>query len=564
MNKERVTIFNNLSKPALIGIMLVCLFGVFLAQGKLNTERGKLSPSHLEPLQDAPPMLALVTQSIGGFRGIISSYLWMRSNEMQQTKNYPEQMQLAKWITQLQPQVPAAWVNRSWNMAYNISKNYSEPEARWTYVHDAVKMLRDEGIKYNPQEPLVYDQLAYLFEHKIGHNMDDHHRYYKFRWMQAMQGVLWESAEAGHLAKGTPDFESLISPDNNNKELVERVRRLRQEYGLDPREMLSVHTKYGRARDHTGKVILDKDGKPIDCLDWRMPETHSLYWANLGLKRCSLTPGREKQFHRLEKKVYVAMMYTFQRGRLNLPSGTMANMGVRLNYHFSKGMDPFSEYSSGFLSTPNLDSAGAVHKAYMDMIKLAQATRTIHYTQGTSELGHIHFLRRLMEWFYFYNREEEAMEWLKMTVKLYPKKMSWCPGYNRETDTYRLDDIVFDKLEDDMQRGSASKTTALLYGVFTKHFFYLADGDEERAESYYDMAKQIHDNYTQKYKFGGEQGRMGIPSFEDFRISRLRAFLLEENSVVTGALRTRLGLGKDELPEIPKVQGPQPQPAPGQ
>ena len=562
MSKERATILNNLSKPALIGIMLTALVGVFLVQGKLNTERGKLSPTHLEPLQDAPPMLALVTQSIGGFRGIISSYLWLRSNEMQQTKNYPEQMQLAKWITQLQPQVPAAWVNRSWNMAYNISKNYSQPEARWKYVHDAVKMLRDEGIKYNPQEPLVYDQLAYLFEHKIGHNMDDHHRYYKFKWMEAMQGVLWESPLAGHLAKGAPDFESLINPDNNNKELMERVRRLRQEYGLDPREMLAVHKKYGLALDHKGELIKDKDGKPIDCLDWRMPETHSLYWANLGLKRCSLTPGREKQFHRLEKKVYIAMMYTFQRGRLNVPSGYMGKMDKRLNYHFSKSMSPLSVYSSGFLSSPNLDSAGSVHKAYMDMIKLAQESRTVHYTGGTSELGHIHFLRRLMEWFYFYNREAEAMEWLKMTIKLYPEKMMWFPGYNRETDTYSLDDIVFDKLEDDMQRGSDSKTQALLFGVFTKHFFYLADGDEERAENYLNMAKQVHHNYTQKFK--NEPDRMSILPFEVYKISRLRGFLLEENSVVTGALRTRYGLGKDELPEMPQVEGFRPQPGSGQ
>jgi len=562
MSKERATILNNLSKPALIGIMLACLVGIFLVQGKLNTERGKLSPTHLEPLQDAPPMLALVTQSIAGFRGIITSYLWLRSNEMQQKKNYPEQMQLAEWITQLQPQVPTAWVNRSWNMAYNISRNYSDPETRWKYIHDAVKLLRDEGIKYNPQEPLVYDELCRLFEHKIGHNMDDHHRYYKFRWMQAMEGVLWESPLAGHLAKGVPDFESLINPDKNNKELMERVKRLRQEYGLDPREMLAVHRKYGLARDHTGKVIRDKDGHPIDCLDWRMPETQSLYWANLGLKRCSLTPGREKRQHTLEKKVYVSMMYTFQRGRLNVPSGTMANIGVRLQYHFSKGVDPFSVYSGGFISAPNLDSAGAVHKAYMDMIKLAQESRTVHYTGGTSEMGHIHFLRRLMEWLYFYNREKEAMEWLKVAIELYPEKMSYFPGYNSETKTYSLDDIVFDNLKDDVQRGSDSKTQALLWGVFTKHFFHLADGDLERADNYYDMAKQIHDHYTEKFKNSPE--RMGIAPFEEYRITRLRAFLMEEESVVAGALRTRLGLGKDEMPEIPKVQGPQPQPAPGQ
>ena len=95
-------------------------------------------------------------------------------------------------------------------------------------------------------------------------NMDDHHRYYKFRWMQAMEGVLWESAAAGHLAKGVPDFESLINPDPNNKKLMERVKRLRQEYGLDPREMLAVHKKYGLALDHKGQLIKDKDGQTID------------------------------------------------------------------------------------------------------------------------------------------------------------------------------------------------------------------------------------------------------------------------------------------------------------
>jgi len=240
-------------------------------------------------------------------------------------------------------------------------------------------------------------------------------------------------------------------------------------------------------------------------------------------------------------------MYTFQRGRLNLPSGMM--------------IDPLVFFSGALLSSPNLESAGSVHKAYLDMIDLAQKSREVHYTSGTSEMGHIHFLRRLMEWLYFYNREEEAMEWLKVAVELYPETMSFFPGYNEETDTYSLDEIVFDNLKDDVQRGSDSKSQALLFGVFTKHFFYLADGDEERAKNYYDMAKQVHDHYTEKFK--NSPGRMGIEPFEVFRIKRLRSFLTTEDPIVVAALRTRLGLGKDEMPEIPQVQGPQPQPGPG-
>ena len=372
MSKDRATILDTLPKPVLIGIMLACLLGIYLSQDQLNTQRSQLSPTYIEPLQDAPPMLALATETLGGFRGIISSYLWLRANEMQLKKNYPEQMQLAKWITQIQPQVPAAWVNRSWNLAYNISRNYDDPETRWKYVYDAVEMIRDEGIRYNPQEPLVYEQLAYLFEHKIGHNLDDYHRYYKYRWMQSMESVLWESPAAGHAAKGVPDFDSLINPDPANTNLVARVQRLRREYKLDPREMKAIHMKYGLARKLTfndkekkwelKELRLDEDGKPIDCLDWRMPETQSLYWASLGIKRCSFTPGREQQLFRLEKKVYVGMMYTFQRGRMNYPSGEKIPDNF-LGQFFDKTM----------MSSPNLAAAGSTHLAYVHIKNIGTA-----------------------------------------------------------------------------------------------------------------------------------------------------------------------------------------------
>ena len=182
---------NSVPRPVLVGIMILGMLGAFFSQHSLNNQRGRLSPTYLEPLQDAPPMLALTANALGGFRGIIATYLWLRANEMQLQDRYSEQMQLSEWVSQLQPTVPMVWVNRAWNMAYNISKTYEDPEIRWRYVYDGVKMLRDRGIKYNPQEPIIYNELCYIFEHKIAHNLDDHHRYYKLRWMEMMQDVLW-------------------------------------------------------------------------------------------------------------------------------------------------------------------------------------------------------------------------------------------------------------------------------------------------------------------------------------------------------------------------------------
>ena len=159
-------------------------------------------------------MLALTTQSLGGFRGLISSYLWLRANEMQLQKKYQEQMQLSEWVAQLQPHVSMVWRNRAWNMAYNISVSYPDAETRWKYVYEGISLLRDHGIKYNPQEPLIYHELGWIFQHKIAHNMDDHHRYYKLRWLQAMTAVLWADEAEANKRRGVPDFDELIKTLN--------------------------------------------------------------------------------------------------------------------------------------------------------------------------------------------------------------------------------------------------------------------------------------------------------------------------------------------------------------
>ena len=550
---ERVTITNNLPKPLLAVIMILCLVGITFVSGHLNEERGKMSPTYVEPLHDAPAMLSLATEAFGGFRGVIATYLWHRANDMQQAKKYPEQMQLSKWITQIQPHVPQAWSNRAWNLGYNIASEFPDPETRWAYIYSSIKMLRDEGIRYNPTEPLIYDTLAYFFEHKIGHNLDDFHRYYKIQWMQLMINVLWESEKASHDAMGVPDFEALINPNPNDAALLERVRRLRQVFGMDPREMKAIHMRYGIARDYKGEIMRDAEGNPIHCLDWRMAETHSLYWASLGLKRCSLTPGRSKELHRLERKVYVAMMYTFQRGKINADSGRMR--------------DPAS-FAYESLSSPNLNAAGTTHQAYLDIINLAQKSRDWHVTEGTSEIGHVHFLRRVIEWMYFYNREEEALEWLKVAIKRYSEDkqktggrelIKLFDGYDPETDTYNLEDIVMSKVKEDRARGSDSMTIALLSGVLNKHFIYLAEGNEEEAGKYLDMAKDVHGKYMKKFE--KSKTRMSIPPLDEIRIGRLQDILMHESPQVAAAIRQALGQPADWFPIKlnPETQGPPPE-----
>ena len=46
---ERISITNNLPKPLLAVIMILCLVGISFISGDLNEERGKMSPTYVEP-----------------------------------------------------------------------------------------------------------------------------------------------------------------------------------------------------------------------------------------------------------------------------------------------------------------------------------------------------------------------------------------------------------------------------------------------------------------------------------------------------------------------------------
>ena len=69
-----------------------------------------------------------------------------------------------------------------------------------------IELLRDQGLHYNPYEPLMYRELAWFFQHKMGANLDDAHLYYKQQWAEAMVKVFGE---------GRPNFDELIHPQTD-------------------------------------------------------------------------------------------------------------------------------------------------------------------------------------------------------------------------------------------------------------------------------------------------------------------------------------------------------------
>src|SRR6185503_10701797 len=270
-------------KVQLLAVALVLLSGGGFWQQRLNQQREKMGLTRMTPLENAPPVLAFTTVALGGFRGLIANALWIRAIDLQQEDKFFEQVQLSDWITKLQPSFVQVWIVQAWNMAYNISVKFRDPYDRWRWVQRGIELLRDEGLKYNPREALIYRELAWFFQHKMGQNIDDAHLIYKYEWANEMTRAL---------AGGRPNYDELLNPSTDQGR--ERARLVREKYKMDPAVMKRADELYGP-------------------LEWRLPEASAIYWAMVGLEKSA-----KKDLITLRRVIYQSLHVCVLRGRIVL------------------------------------------------------------------------------------------------------------------------------------------------------------------------------------------------------------------------------------------------------
>jgi hypothetical protein len=469
-------------KPLLVlAIVLGLVFSGFM-QNRLDKKRADLGLTRLAPLENAPPMLAFTTVALGGFRGLIANALWVRAVEMQDDGQYFEMVQLADWITKLQPHIPTVWIAQAWNMSYNISVKFQNPKDRWLWVQRGITLLRDEAIKYNPKEPQLYRELAWQFQHKMGANLDDAHLYYKMSWASEMTQVL---------GGGRPNFEELIHPQNTNA--MARAKLLREHYKMDPAVMKQADDAYGP-------------------LDWRLPEAHAIYWAWYGLSK-----SKDEELIKLRRVIYQCMQLSFQRGRL-LESRT----GLIYN-----GRNPFG---------PNLDIIPNVNKSYEDMM--------IQDPGQTNQIrtAHRNFLRDAVYFLFTNQRISEAQRWYKYLGQKYPDN-DLLPEPGSLPSKIDLDTYALSRTSEDINETSVDRITAMLRGYIVNYYLDRAAGYDERAANYKNMSQRIYKRYAKAIET--QEKRVGLNSLPELHKEVLN-YLLGTNSPLDAErineLRTELRL----------------------
>jgi len=501
-------------KFLLLALALALFAGSGLVQNSLNRDRDKLGLTRLPVLENAPPMLAFTTVALGGFRGLISNALWIRASDLQDEDRFFEAMQLADWITKLEPHFAQVWAHQAWNMAYNISVKFKESPTddpnqpkqypdRWRWVRAGIELLRDEGLKYNPDDVLIHQQLAWLFQHKMGANLDDANMYYKQMWANEMATVF------GELKK--PNLEELISPQGDDQQA--RAKLLRDKFKMDPGFMKQVDVEYGP-------------------LEWRLPESHAIYWAAKGLEKARLNPAKVKQSDliQLRRVIYQDMQLAVLRGRLV--------------------MNP---YLRTFDFGPNIDIIPNANKAY-EQAMAEDAENRDHIAKA-----HRNLLRYAVYFLYGHARYKDAAEWYKYLGTKYPDKLLLDGKPDSYPRNLTLEQYCLARAQEDIDETSRDQVKARIEELIIQSFQALILNEDERAAGLRGIAVAVRNRYLEKVDTRADA--IPIPPIEQIERELLDRALNPETTFLPyearAVLRTKFRMPAEPAPKAEPATKPE-------
>lgn len=442
-------------------LALAAFWGAARMHEQLRDYRARHQLLPAAPLEDAPPLLAFTTVALGGFRGLIADLLWLRTIRLQQESQVFEIAQLADWITKLEPHFITVWAFQAWNMAYNISVLFPDAENRWRWVNNGIRLLRDEGLRYNPSNANLYKELGWLYQHKIGYIMDSAHPYYKRQLAATMQAALHGAQLPAKLTE------------------AER-RRLKDELKLDPALMRQFQAEYG-------------------ALDWRLPETHAIYWAWRG--RCAAlanpeddhphataacachpnapTPAAVSGERACDQMIFQCLSAAFRQGRLDF--------------------DPLADK---YVTTPNLDALPRTMQAYEQAIA--------RHKDRTFEAAYANFLGEAIMILHCFGRDAQAREIYRQALL-----RDSAQERNRSYEDFIAAGLAaMQKNAGDLPPPDA---VAAVEGFLFQACRQKAAGNAERAVEFERQARKLWDTYMQARESEDHRQRTGLPEFEILR-----------------------------------------------
>ncbi|MBK8269081.1 MAG: hypothetical protein IPK83_12550 [Planctomycetes bacterium] len=503
-------------------------FGASTRVRPLNSQREE---HHLmmPPLPDEMASSMLATPLLAVGRALPVDYYWLRATKLKEEGRYFDALQLSQRICELQPKFAAVWAFQAWNMSYNISVTLKSPEERWRWVRNGYELLRDKGIPLNPNNTQLYRELAWILFHKVGDFMDDWHFYYKNQFAAQMQDILGEP-HPGFLVAGKVigdfyrdyDYKSLAGMPHRYDELLkdESVRKFQNEvakFGFDVatngiylgllksirddklkmpnvsehehenvrQAFLKVFNKpefeesklklerFWRAHRLREEVKLDPQ-RIVELqqafgvtFDFRLAETHALYWANLGMEM-GVDKREALDIHKLNTNriEFYCLQKMFHRGRLSM------------SRNYELGEPPLLEPDIRMIP-PLFTAFINDSKQYKDMENNDQVVSENFRT------GFVGFMRASILAYHELGMNKEADELFTYLKNSFPD-----PMYQ-----YGIDNFLAQQMVPDQELDDYRVTTRRVLSLINRGLQNYAYDEDEQAVRYLSRAKQVFDRH---------------------------------------------------------------------
>ena len=523
---KKVVIF-----AAMVLITVAALFAIRRIEYKMDDIINEKRLRFSGDVRNAPPAVAFTSVALGSFRGLIADILWLRSEGLKAKKSYFEMVQLARWITDLQPNYSGGTAYLAWNLAYNISVTTSDYEDRWRWVNEGISLIRDKALLYNPDDPVLYKELAWIFYHKLGNTMDDAHLTYKKNLGEQMIAILGVEPDLEAIAAAPDSWKGFLEKHDENSSLMQAVKKAKYaniEAVYDafktaspavlPENLRVVISEHDyRALDSFFRSELLKERMKLDArrmvaldkrygkFDWRLPETQAIYWATMGIER---TPAkRDLQCARLLTQ---ALMSSFRVGRL-----------LTVNGHIPENV-PLG---------PNLALVDSAYQAFID----TQNEYEKNNRYGSFYSARINYTKDAIVLLYTHGNISKAREYFRKLIKEDgPQKQK------------TLDEFVMVEFAEDVRDSDSTRVTALINELIYRSIMSVVYGDEETAVGMERLARYIHKTYTAK---NADVKRNQIPSYKDMKKGVLQACERMFSPAMLTILKTYLAREESEVRE---------------
>lgn len=467
------------------------------------------------------PELTVLQAMPGGMRALAVDALWMRSQDLKEEGRFYDAAELASLICKLQPRFPNVWMFHSWNLAYNISVATNTAQERWKWITDGVNLLRDEGIPYNPNSIDLYQQLSFIYSHKVGGQMDDMHVFYKrylagmyhrvlgapphsgkpedmAAWLTAIvdapgtedelladpatkeyvsqldsNGVHLNSSFLDHYNAWSNDAlvrtvgQPVLPPRNDSDKAIQRLMTDEKLQAVRARTLA-----YVRRHELVNVYKLDPAWmleltRKYGPLDWRSPFSHGLYWSTYGVQHCKGFTSSALNSMAIDRDVLNSLKDLTTYGQILLT------------------FNPADPTLPDLMYLPEWRFVDAAHKEHVAMGERVGDTEDRKSYQHFQD-GHINFLVESIQVLWLAGQDAKAQELLDFIRDHYkPRDPQW---------KLPLEDlVVFTTNADGVPRHQVM--LQLLFGLARRAYLAQIAGNQEECDAAMDRVRYFWQKY---------------------------------------------------------------------